>query len=42
MVDYFRHAADVLVGPWTGDTDIARTAIAAHEAAEEQTDETTD
>jgi CDP-diacylglycerol--glycerol-3-phosphate 3-phosphatidyltransferase len=42
MVDYFRHAADVLVGPWTGDTDIAKTAIAAHEEAETQAEETTD
>jgi len=42
MIDYFRHAADVLVGPWTGDTDIARTAIAAHEEAELEYEETTD
>jgi len=42
MVDYFRHAADVLVGPWTGDTDIARVARAAHEGAEIEAEETTD
>jgi len=42
MVDYFRHAADVLVGPWTGDVDIAKTAMAAHEEAENQAEETTD
>lgn len=42
MVDYFRHAADVLVGPWTGDTTIAQDAIAAHEAAERATEETVD
>lgn len=41
-VDYFRHAADVLVGPWTGDTHIAAAALAAHEQAEHLVDETTD
>lgn len=42
MIDYFRHAADVLVGPWTGDTTIAKDAMAAHEAAERAAEETVD
>ncbi len=42
MVDYFRHAADVLVGPWTGDVSIAKDALAAHEAAERAAEETVD
>ncbi len=42
MIDYFRHAADVLVGPWTGDSDIAQSTIAAHEEAEAELEETTD
>jgi CDP-diacylglycerol--glycerol-3-phosphate 3-phosphatidyltransferase len=40
MVDYFRHAADVLVGPWTGETQLAASAEAADEAAEDAVDET--
>ena len=42
MVDYFRHAADVLVGPWTGDDAIATLAAAARGAGEDATDATTD
>jgi CDP-diacylglycerol--glycerol-3-phosphate 3-phosphatidyltransferase len=42
MLDYFRLASDVLVGPWTGDTDIAATALAAHEKAERETEHTVD
>jgi len=42
MVDYFRSAADVLVGPWTGETNIAAVACAADESAEDATDETVD
>lgn len=34
MVDYFRHAADVLIGPWTGDSG-AQAACQAAEGAEE-------
>lgn len=41
-VDYFRHAADVLVGPWTGDTEIAEIAVEAHEDADNEADETID
>jgi len=41
MVDYFRHAADVLVGPWTGDDAIA-SLVEAREAAEDEADATTD
>ncbi len=42
MVDYFRHAADVLVGPWTGDDAIATLTATADAAAEDAVDETTD
>ncbi len=42
MVDYFRHAADVLVGPWTGDDAIAMLAADADAAAEDAADATTD
>jgi len=42
MLDYFRHAADVLVGPWTGDTALGDVARAAHEDAEDAADETAD
>lgn len=40
MVDYFRHAADVLVGPWTNDDALVEVAEAAHEAADDAADET--
>jgi CDP-diacylglycerol--glycerol-3-phosphate 3-phosphatidyltransferase len=40
MVDYFRSAAEVLVGPWTGDVGLASAAEAADEAAEDAVDET--
>lgn len=40
MVDYFRSAADVLVGPWTGEPALAETAEAAEDAAEDEIDET--
>lgn len=42
MVDYFRHAADVLVGPWTGDDAIAALTATADSAAEDAIDDTTD
>ena len=42
MIDYFRHASEVLVGPWTGDDAIAAIAAASHDAAEDATDATTD
>ncbi len=42
MVDYFRHAADVLVGPWTGDDALATIAVAAQDSGEDATDATTD
>jgi len=42
MVDYFRHAADVLIGPWTGDDAMAAIATAAHDAGESATEETID
>lgn len=40
MVDYFRHASDVLIGPWTGEPDLAADARATAETAEDETDET--
>jgi len=39
MVDYFLHAIEVLIGPWTGDASLARS---AEENADDATDETTD
>jgi CDP-diacylglycerol--glycerol-3-phosphate 3-phosphatidyltransferase len=42
MVDYFRAASDVLVGPWTGETQISASLGAAEEAAEDAADETLD
>jgi CDP-diacylglycerol--glycerol-3-phosphate 3-phosphatidyltransferase len=42
MVDYFRHAADVLIGPWTGDAAIASASVNARAMAEEELDETVD
>ena len=39
MVDYFVHARDVLVGPWSGGAPLAAGAV---EAAEDASDETTD
>lgn len=36
MVDYFRHAADVLVGPWTGESGVAAACQAAQNADESQ------
>lgn len=42
MVDYFRSAADVLVGPWTGEANLAAAAEAAEQAAEDATDATVD
>ena len=42
MIDYFRHAADVLVGPWTGEEHIAAAVTSAEESAEQACDETTD
>lgn len=42
MVDYFRHASDVLIGPWTGDASIALGAAGEAEAAEDEVDETVD
>ena len=40
MVDYFMHARDVLVGPWSGVPSLADTVKVACEAASEETDET--
>jgi len=40
MVDYFMHARDVLVGPWSGVPSLADTEKVACEAASEETDET--
>lgn len=42
MVDYFRSAADVLIGPWTGESAIASALANAEEAAEDASDETLD
>lgn len=42
MVDYFRHAADVLVGPWTGETHLATAVQTAEVDAEDACDETVD
>lgn len=42
MVDYFRGAANVLVGPWTGDTDIAAASEQSWDKAEDALDETVD
>ena len=40
MVDYFVHAREVLIGPWTGDTSLADEIRAAHEGAtHSETDE---
>ena len=40
MVDYFMHARDVLVGPWSGVPSLADTEKVVCEAASEETDET--
>lgn len=40
MFDYFRHAADVLVGPWTGEAHLAAGAAAAEDAGDDEEDET--
>jgi CDP-diacylglycerol--glycerol-3-phosphate 3-phosphatidyltransferase len=42
MVDYFRHASDVLIGPWTGNVSIVAEAAVDTEAAEDELDETVD
>ena len=42
MVDYFRHAADVLVGPWTGEEHLAEAVQTAEVVAEDACDETVD
>lgn len=39
MVDYFRAAAEVLVGPWTGESDLAA-AVTGSGGAEDEIDET--
>jgi nicotinamide-nucleotide amidase len=40
MVDYFIHARDVLIGPWSGATSLATAEQRADELASEETDET--
>jgi len=40
MVDYFRHAADVLVGPWTGEDNLAALGEAAEDVGDAAEDET--
>lgn len=40
MVDYFRAAAEVLVGPWTGETDLVASATSCTSDADDETDET--
>lgn len=40
MIDYFRAASDVLVGPWTGEPDLAATAVIAEGEGEDAIDET--
>lgn len=42
MVDYFSHAMDVLIGPWTGESALAAGSADADEAAEAEIDDTTD
>jgi nicotinamide-nucleotide amidase len=42
MVDYFVHAGDVLVGPWTGETALAGAADAASQRGDAATDDTVD
>jgi phosphatidylglycerophosphate synthase len=42
MIDYFRSAADVLIGPWTGESAIATALANAEEVAEDASDETLD
>ena len=42
MVDYFVHARDVLVGPWSGVPALAAAEQIADAAADEETDETVD
>lgn len=42
MVDYFRGASHVLVGPWTGEAGLAAAAESAESTADDETDETTD
>jgi len=41
MADYFYHARDVLVGPWTGEPALAAEASSVDRVAEELEDETT-
>jgi nicotinamide-nucleotide amidase len=40
MIDYFRAAGEVLVGPWTGQPEIAPAVQAAEDAADDAADET--
>ena len=42
MVDYFIHARDVLVGPWSGAAPLAQAARESTERAARETDETID
>lgn len=42
MVDYFRSASDVLVGPWTGDSHLAEHAVHRVSDGDDAADETTD
>ncbi len=42
MVDYFRSAADVLVGPWTGEGQVTEVVSCAEDLAEDRADETVD
>lgn len=42
MVDYFRAAAEVLVGPWTGQPELVAAAASAGLEAEDEIDETVD
>ena len=41
MVDYFRNARDVLIGPWSGSASLASEDALAQDAADEETAETT-
>ena len=42
MVDYFIHARDVLIGPWSGSASLAAAQRASIDHAAEETDETVD
>jgi hypothetical protein len=42
MVDYFVHAKDVLIGPWSGATDLAQSNAIVQDENEREMDDLTD